>query len=1054
MYHNNGAMARHDDDPERQLLAAGSLEHSSHSSHSSHSLHSLTSQRLKSAGDRVSCDSGISLEDPTQPPAVVVASPGVVRRRTAKLGPTPGAGGGGGPSSYVRRLTQLFENLTHDEPTLKQQPHGHVAGASYHHQHHSHQPSSSSLLVHPVSASAMSATAAAVRETPVFGSANGAPLCQVAEESPDSGRLSPPEVGERPPPLQRAVPCQVLLMEQPAATPSAEVMETASEASEVPTRSIPPAEAGGKKRLSRRRTQLPKPAIAIQGHDKISEGFDDYDYDDDEFDTSDDETDDHTMVPQGRRPSCGDDDGDEFGEESSTPLDDRPMVSEAHNALVPEHPKASPPGAVHGRPYYDEEDDFSSSSFDSDSDEALTAYVARPDSNSSLKTSRVTNILQELLDNEANYVQTLGRGITNYISIMTAKELPPGLRGQRYHIFGNIEKIHSLHQNQFLPMLQSNRASIQGIAETFIRFLEHDKFYCYIMFALNRPKSERICNRNLDFFQRRQSDVDDKLGLNSFLLQPIQRLPRYKLLLAEINKEILKQMEDTLLDSVKDEIGILCKAEKRLERFIDVVNEAMSINDIQECYEVNLFHQGKFRKMFEVDVYDWDHRRRYPAKMFLFERSVIYTEKCKAHLEYRGRYDESEIGLYNENRTKVYLFARKRGIQEIEVTCGDQNEAQRLASLVERMMTQFAQFERERINSLTARRDLHVRVPSVITLKNHRHSELSTTSTINSARESYESTSQTTWSTDKPIAQLANMQKHFCQILTANRRYYFHELPVELSGKITEFIRVYDRLLNVHIKRLYADLSKPHLGVDEVCELFIGYFKDGVFDDYNEYMRLFKPAAEVLKNIHKARRSSITDSMVAPTMDEFTFLCVQHWNKVQHFFQALVVQIAEQMNGGNMTQQDLFRKLAYVEVQVASFRQLLFQNYRLFNLDEKLSPDKLGLVVYSDRVRYDNETIGSHRVLLCGRSVVCVKFHFVREFGRQTEKYTAFAFIDRFGRDGADPNVRVSKKSEVRLNVQLAGTKKHAIDFGNTANRDKFYGQYCATFARHQDRGL
>ncbi|XP_058060811.1 uncharacterized protein LOC131211382 isoform X2 [Anopheles bellator] len=1036
MYRNNGAAARHDDDPERQLLAAGSLEHSVHSS--------LPSQRLKSAGDRVSCDSGISLEEPP-----LVASPGVVRRRTAKLGPTAGAGSAGsvsGRSSYVRRLTQLFENLSHDEPPLKQQPHGHVAGTSYHNQHHSHHPSSSSssLLVHPVSAMSTVAAATAVHETPVFRSANGA-LYQVAEESP-------PEVSEGP--LQRAVPCQVL-MEQSGTTTSEAMVERVIEASEVPDSSRrPPAEAGGKKRLSRRRTQLPKAAIAIEVHDKISEGFDDYDYDDDEFDTSDDEEDDDPAA-QGRRPSGGGggDDDDEFGEESSIPLDDRPVVSEAHNALVPEHPKASPPGAVHGRPYYDEEDDFSSSSFDSDSDEALTSYVARPDSNSSLKTSRVTNILQELLDNEANYVHTLGRGIANYVSIMTAKELPPGLRGQRYHIFGNIEKIHSLHQNQFLPMLQSNRASIQGIAETFIRFLERDKFYCYIMFALNRPKSERICNRNLDFFQRRQTDVDDKLGLNSFLLQPIQRLPRYKLLLAEINKEILKQMEDTLLESVKDEIGILCKAEKRLERFIDVVNEAMSINDIQECYEVNLFHQGKFRKMFEVDVYDWDHRRRYPAKMFLFERSLIYTEKCKAHLEYRGRYDESEIGLYNENRTKVYLFSRKRGIQEIEVTCGDMNEAQRLASLVERMMTQFAQYERERINSLTARRDLHVRVPSVITLKNHRHSELSTTSTINSARESYESTSQTTWSTDKPIAQLANMQKHFCQILTANRRYYFHELPDELSGRITEFIRVYDRLLNVHIKRLYADLSKPHLGVDEVCELFIGYFKDGAFDDYNEYMRLFKPAAEVLKNIHKARRSSITDSMVAPTMDEFTFLCVQHWNKVQHFFQALVVQLAEQMNGGNMTHQDLFRKLAYVEVQVASFRQLLFQNYRLFNLDEKLSPDKLGLVVYSDRVRYDNETIGSHRVLLCGRSVVCVKFHFVREFGRQTEKYTGFAFIDRFGRNGADPNVRLSKKSEVRLNVQLVGTK-HAIDFGNTANRDKFYGQYCATFARHQERGL
>lgn len=58
-------------------------------------------------------------------------------------------------------------------------------------------------------------------------------------------------------------------------------------------------------------------------------------------------------------------------------------------------------------------------------------------------------------------------------------------------------------------------------------------------------------------------------------------------MLAEINKEALKLIADALMDTVKDEIGVLCKAEKRLERFIDIVNEAMSINDICECYEVS-----------------------------------------------------------------------------------------------------------------------------------------------------------------------------------------------------------------------------------------------------------------------------------------------------------------------------------------------------------------------------------------------------------------------------------------------------------------------------------
>ncbi|XP_040167598.1 uncharacterized protein LOC120902695 isoform X2 [Anopheles arabiensis] len=801
--------------------------------HQSYARPKKQSTHLKPAGDRVSCDSGISLEDPAlihtpanQPPPCTL-----VRRPK----------GNGGAASYVRRLTQLFENLTHDE--LRQE------------QERQEQQCTMGTLAPP------------------------GVLQQVAEES------TTPEVTEdRPtaPPLlqlRAAVPCQVPIVVEsvvesencPAASEASNDAEIAQDALAplLPARSrrsnleasaedrvmamsvrASGGAAVGKKRLSRRRQTLQGAVGGGGGAGARALGYTtpeqsdktdgeqcyDYMYDDDEFDTSDEEEE-GEQAPAVHHPdrAIAGSEG-EFGEGPTVPDE----ISEAHNMLVP--------GVVdRGTPHYEEHDEFSSSSFDSDSEDG-EPFAVRPDSNSSLKTARVSSILQELLANEANYVQTLGRGIENYVSIMAGKNLPPGLRGQKYHIFGNIEKIHNLHQNQFLPMLESNRASIAGIAETFIWFLENDKFYCYIMFALNRPKSERICNKNLDFFQRRQQEVDDKLGLNSFLLQPIQRLPRYKLLLAEINKEILKQLEDTLLESVKDEIGILCKAEKRLERFIDIVNEAMSINDIQECYEINLFSQGKFRKMFEVDIYDWDHRRRYPAKLFLFERSAIYAEKVKTHLEYRGRYDESEIGMHNENRNKVYLYARKRGIQEIEVTCGDMNEAQRLSTHVEKMMCEFAVNERDRINTM-----VRPRIPSVMTI-NRRSvtSMMSGTGPVNSMRESYESTSQTTWSTDKPIAQLAIMQKNFCRILAANRRYYFHDLPQEIASRVAEFMRVYDRILHFHTKRLYEDLSRADIGIDEVCEMFIGYFKEGVFDVYNEYIRLFKPAAEILKNVHKA----------------------------------------------------------------------------------------------------------------------------------------------------------------------------------------------------------
>uniref|UniRef100_A0A1Q3FK88 Putative guanine nucleotide exchange factor for rho and rac gtpase n=1 Tax=Culex tarsalis TaxID=7177 RepID=A0A1Q3FK88_CULTA len=434
----------------------------------------------------------------------------------------------------------------------------------------------------------------------------------------------------------------------------------------------------------------------------------------------------------------------ELAEEATEAL--APPVAEARNTFVAHE-------EVSGRYYDDDEFDTDTDSFDSTDDDhdevAAVQSSSRPGSDTSIKSERITNIMKELLDNEENYVNTLGKGIEDYVSVMHQKDLPMALRGQRYHIFGNIEKIYQFHREIFLPRLRENRASIAGIAETFIKFIESDRFYCYILFALNRPKSEKICNKNLEFFQERQHAVEDKLGLNSFLLQPIQRLPRYKLLLAEVNKEVLKLIADSLLDSVKDEIGVLCKAEKRLEKFIDVVNEAMSINDIQECYELNLFHQGKFRKMFEVDIYDWDRRRRYPGKMFFFEKCIIYTEKIKEYLEYRGHYEDSEVGLYNDGKSRVCVFARKRGIQEVEISGSDIGSVQKLAGYIEEVMKSFAMQERNRVKTINRNKDLRYeqRVPSVMTI--NRGSVASTKSTFsvasNGSRDSYESTSQTTW---------------------------------------------------------------------------------------------------------------------------------------------------------------------------------------------------------------------------------------------------------------------------------------------------------------------
>lgn len=94
----------------------------------------------------------------------------------------------------------------------------------------------------------------------------------------------------------------------------------------------------------------------------------------------------------------------------------------------------------------------------------------------------------------------------------------------------------------------------------------------------------------------------------------------------------------------------------------------MSINDIRNCFEIDILCQGKFKKMDEFDVYDWQIRRRFHGKVFMFENCVIYTEELdREYLEFRGFYESDKLGIiYKEGKSKFKLFAKRRGHKEVE----------------------------------------------------------------------------------------------------------------------------------------------------------------------------------------------------------------------------------------------------------------------------------------------------------------------------------------------------------------------------------------------------
>lgn len=223
--------------------------------------------------------------------------------------------------------------------------------------------------------------------------------------------------------------------------------------------------------------------------------------------------------------------------------------------------------------------------------------------NNSPNKSKLERIVHELLQKELTYIQALERGIDYYVRVVKqgGHDVPQMLRHQTFKLFGNIEEIYNLHKNSVYPRLVLCKNNIRLIAETISSFIQNDLFYCYIVYAINQRSADQWIAYNHYFFECLRSSSDDMLGISSFIIQPIQKLPRYKMLLDEMIKELSRD-----ISSNKETVAACCVAEKNVQRLLNRLNEALSINDIIETHEMKIFDQmsilTSMQNDFGVDI--------------------------------------------------------------------------------------------------------------------------------------------------------------------------------------------------------------------------------------------------------------------------------------------------------------------------------------------------------------------------------------------------------------------------------------------------------------------
>uniref|UniRef100_K7G143 MCF.2 cell line derived transforming sequence n=1 Tax=Pelodiscus sinensis TaxID=13735 RepID=K7G143_PELSI len=252
------------------------------------------------------------------------------------------------------------------------------------------------------------------------------------------------------------------------------------------------------------------------------------------------------------------------------------------------------------------------------------------------------HVINELIETERVYVEELFTVLMGYRAEMDNPAMvilmPPALRNRKDVLFGNMPEIYDFHNKIFLHNLESCLGAPERVGLCFLE--RREDFQMYEKYCQNKPRSEslwRQCSEST-FFQECPRKIENRLGLDSYLLKPVQRLTKYQLLL----KELIKY--STSCDGVKE----LQEALVAMLDLLKSVNDSMHQISITG-YDGDLSELGKVLMQGSFSV--WTGHRKGPTKMkdlarfkpmqrhlFLYEKALVF---CKKREEHGDGYDKT-----------------------------------------------------------------------------------------------------------------------------------------------------------------------------------------------------------------------------------------------------------------------------------------------------------------------------------------------------------------------------------------------------------------------------
>ncbi|XP_069745606.1 guanine nucleotide exchange factor DBS isoform X1 [Narcine bancroftii] len=261
-----------------------------------------------------------------------------------------------------------------------------------------------------------------------------------------------------------------------------------------------------------------------------------------------------------------------------------------------------------------------------------------------------SHVMNELIETERAYVEELLCVLEGYAAEMENPSMipfiPVVLHKKKDVLFGNMTEIYDFHNRIFLRELENYIDCPELVGRCFLERMED--LQIYERYCRNKPRSESLWRQCSDciFFQECQKKLEHKLGLDSYLLKPVQRITKYQLLL----KELLKYSKNC--EGAED----LQEALTAIVGILKAVNDSMHQIAITG-YEGNLSELGKLLMQGSFNV--WIDHKKGHAKvkdlarfkpmqrhLFLHEKALLF---CKKREESGEGYDKAPSYSYKQS---------------------------------------------------------------------------------------------------------------------------------------------------------------------------------------------------------------------------------------------------------------------------------------------------------------------------------------------------------------------------------------------------------------------